>query len=811
MTKKILFTAIWLVSAIAMAKSTFQVSGNLKDTKGEALSFANVFLYKSADSTFYKATSADAEGKFILENLEPNTYYLKTSFVGYTDFVSDSFVLNSENPGKVFTDVEMKEIAGTLDAVQVTSRKPFIEQKIDRMVINVENSISGSGSTALEVLEKAPGVMVDRQSDQIRIRNKSGVIVMIDGKRNYMSSEALAQYLSNMPSDQIESIEVITNPSSKYEAAGNAGIINIILKKNKSFGTNGTLTLSGGNGILKNSTNDLYRGNATLILNHRNAKWNYFANASTGRNRWYNSNHFLRTSVIENVPNGLDQYTQRIGGGNFVNVKGGMDYNLTPKTTIGLQGDYNLWDGKMNSNGFTTIESLQRLNTTKSASVSDMSNQNISANLNLRHKNADKEHSFDLEYSGYKNNGEQTIQNDYFDALGKPTRIERQQILQPTNIDIYTAKLDFTIPFKNKLKLEFGAKTSYVKADNNFRFNIFQENSWQNDINRSNHFKYDELINAAYFSSGFEKGKLSFQAGLRGEHTIADGYSVNLDKRNKRDYFNLFPTGFVNYNLHENHSVKYSYSRRIDRPNYGNLNPFVFILDPYLHVHGNPNLKPQFTNSNELTYTFKSQYSLTAAYAHTTGIIHEVIFNGNEPGLAISQMQNIASMKSYAANFSFPIKIKKWWDTQNQFNTFYNKYEDNNLAGGLNRGKVVGSFNTTQTFTLPKNWTAELNFWYYGKGIHGIFEMTKPQYGLNPGIQKTFWDKKAKLKFSANDIFLTSFFKGRADNGDFKMDINNRWNARRLSLTFTYNFGNQNVKGSDSRSVNQDAKNRVGG
>ncbi len=807
--KTIFLGIAMLICGIAMANHT--VSGNLKDTKGEALSFANVFLYKSADSTFYKAVAADADGKFSLSDIETNTYYLKVSFVGYTDFFSESFVLGATSAEKVFTDIVLKESAGTLDAVQVTARKPFIEQKIDRMVINVENSISGSGSTALEVLEKAPGVVIDRQNDQIKIRNKSGVIVMINGKRNYMSSEDLSRYLSNMPSDQIQSIEVITNPSSKYEAAGNAGIINIILKQSKNHGTNGTFSLTGGTGILKNSTNDLFRGSSTLTLNHRNEKWNFFGNASTGRSRWYNSNHFLRSSVIENVSNNFDQYTERIGGGFFTNIKGGADYYLTPKTIIGIQADYNLWDGKMNSRGTAKIGTDVGLaSTTKSSSVSDMLNHNTSANLNLRHKDGDREYTFDVEYSGYKNDGNQTIQNNYFDGLGKPTWTERQQIIQPTNIDIYSAKLDFTIPFQNKFKLEFGGKSSYVKADNNFRFNVSQDNVWHNDVKRSNHFQYDEFINAAYLSSGYEAGKLSFQAGLRGEHTIADGYSVNMDQRNKRSYFNLFPTGYVNYNLAENHSIKYSYSRRIDRPNYGNLNPFVFILDPYLHVRGNPNLRPQFTNSNELTYIFKSQYSVTAAYAHTTGIIQEVIFNGETPGLAISQMQNIASMKSYAANFSFPIKINKWWDTQNQFNTFYNKFEDNNLGGGLNRGRMIATFNTTQTFTLKNNWTAELNFWYYGKGVNGIFEMAKPQFGVNPGIQKSFWGKKAKLKFSANDIFATSFYKGVANNGDFVMNINNRWNARRVSLTFTYNFGNQNLKEANSRSVNQDAKNRAG-
>lgn len=816
MIRSIILTALWLVSGLAMARNTFQVSGNVKDSKGEALSFANVFLYKSADSTFYKAAATDTEGKFLISDVESSSYYLKISSVGYEDFLTPPFVINKDNPLVNFDNIGLKESATLLQGVQVTAKKPFIEQHLDKMVLNVENSISASGSTALEILEKAPGVIVDRQNDQIRIRNKSGVIVMIDGKINYMSSEALAQYLSNLPSDQIASIEIITNPSSKYDAAGNSGIINIRLKKNQIYGTNGTVSASAGTGILENSTKDLYRGNANLTLNHRNAKWNFFGNAGTGRNRWYNDNHFWRTVHFENTRTDFDQYTQRIGGGTFYYVKAGADYFLTENTTIGLQADYNLWNGSMISKGNTGINRISGGETTTTTLIpgSDrtMGNQNFSTNFSIRHKVEEKEISFDLDYSGYRNTSDQVFTNNYYSVSSVPDSVTRQWVIQPTDINIYSAKLDFTLPFENKMKLDFGAKTTFVNADNNFTYKDFLEGRWQNNSNRSNHFRYKENVNALYTNAGYQKGKWSVQVGVRAEHTISDGNSVTLDLRNKRSYLNIFPTGFLNYNLSENHALKYSYSRRIDRPNYGNLNPFIFYLDPYFYVMGNPDLKPQFTNSNEMTYTFKGEYSGTLAYADTRQMINEVIMQDAATGVNISQNQNIARLKSYSATFSVPVKITKWWSSQNNFNLFHNHYTDNNLSGNpLNNSGFMVGVNTTHTLTLPKNWSAEVNYWYYSPGVYGVFRQTKAQHAFNPGIQKTFLDKKAKLKLNINDLFLTSFFQGYVENGDVNLKISNRWNARRVSLTFTYNFGNQNVKSSNRSGASEDAKRRAGG
>lgn len=807
---KTMLALLCMAGGMAMAQSKNQITGVVHDAHGTKLPFANVFLYAAADSVFQRAVAADADALFTVEEVTAGAYYVKVSSVGYSDYFSPRFVVNVDNPHVHLKDINLSEEATELKGVQVTARKPFIEQHLDKMVLNVENSISSSGSTALEILEKAPGVMVDRQTDQIRIRNKSGVIVMIDGKITQMTAEALSQYLSNLSSDQISSIEVITNPSSRYDAAGNSGIINIRLKKNQNYGTNGTLSLNAGSGILPRSTSDLFRGNLNLNLNHRNAKWNLFGNAGVGKNRFYNDNHFLRTVSNPGGNTAFDQYTERIGGGKSYFAKVGADYALTGKTTLGVQGDINLWDAAMISRGTSLIRENTSgeaiLTTLKPNSDRTMGSLVYSTNASIRHRDGEKEISLDMDYSGYRNTSDQIFNNHYYFPGGDS--LTRQQVIQPNNIHIYSGKIDFTLPFENKLKLDFGAKTTFVTADNDFTYDDYLDGRWIRNSGQSNHFRYKENIQAAYISTGYQYLKWNFQAGLRGEYTVSDGHSLTLNQRNKRAYFNLFPTGYVSYSLAENHQLKYAYSKRIDRPSYGNLNPFIFYLDPYFYVKGNPDLKPQFTHSNELTYTFKNEYTATLAYADTRQLINEVIYQ--EGNINISQNQNIASRQSWSLVFSIPWKVTSWWNSQNNLNVYHSRYTDQNLGGNsLDNSAFTGGFNTTQTLTLPKKWTLELNYWYNTPGVFGIFRQSKAQHAFNPGLQKNFG--KVKLKFNVSDVFLTSFFQGYVENGNIDLHISNRWNARRVAVALTYNFGNQNVKIQNRNSASEDEKRRAGG
>lgn len=809
---------LMVLSLSALAKDVRTVSGSIYDEKGEALGFVNVLLYQAADSVLFKAVAAGEDGTFHIDQLPAQSFYLKISGVGYQEFRTPVFEINAENPSIHFEKIVLKEGGHMLAAVEVKARKPFIEQQVDKMVINVENSISGTGNTALEILEKAPGVVVDRQNDQIKIRNKSGVVVMIDGKISYLSAESLAQYLNNLTSEQIESIEVITNPSSRYDAAGNSGIINIRLKKNKAHGTNGTFSVSGGSVLLPDSDPDMYRGNLNLNLNHRSKKWNLFTNINGGRSRFYSDNNIKRTTHFDGVTTAFDQFAQRVGGGIFHSVRAGADYYVTDRTTVGIQGDLNGWNGGMNSSGKTRMTDTKAGEILESYllpySERDMRDGNYSANFNVRHKlkGEGKEINFDADYSGFRSEVHQEFRNEYFSLFAKPDSVTQQIMGQPTTIDIYSAKIDFIFPTKSKVKYEWGLKTGFVDTDNDFKFENWRGTGWENDAQKTNHFVYKEWINAAYVNVGYQWAKWTFQGGLRLEHTRSDGKSITTGQQNKRNYLNLFPTLFVQQKLSEHHAIKYSYSRRIDRPNYQQLNPFLFILDPYTYEVGNPFLQPQFTDSYELAYTLKDMYTVSFAFADTKQLIFEVLEQNDAAKITYQTNRNLAGMQNYAMNLSAPVQVTKWWSTQNNASVFYSHFKGDDVSGArLDAGKVAYTFYTSHSFLLKKNWTLEANMWYNSPVQYGIIEINKPQYAVNGGIQKSFPKHNSKLKFSFSDAFLTSFFSGRIDYSNMDMSLNNRWASRRVALTYTINFGNQNVKAARRATGNDELKRRAGG
>lgn len=808
-----------MLSAMAKAQQTGSVKGTVLDENSVALPFSNILLLNISDSSLVKATASDIDGAFSMEDLKLGSYFVKISMVGYQDINSPKFQLSQAQPDFQFQPLKMQLNTNELAEVTVTAKKPFIEQQVDRTVVNVENSIVSSGNTALEVLEKAPGVTIDRQNEALKLKNKNGVQIMIDGRKSYLSSEALMQMLSNMTSDQISSIEIITNPSSKYDASGNSGIINIKLKKNKAFGSNGTFSVSVGDAYIPNSTDDLYRASSNLSLNHRNEKVNLFGNLNVGRNSWYNDNTLIRSTNFEGLRSEFDQSSKRFGKGVYTSGKLGMDYFASDKTTIGIMLDANNWNGEMINTGLTNILEINEGNQVRSSlepySTRDMENWNITGNFNIKHNFDDKgkEMTFDADYSGFRNYGFQAFNTAFYDGNGQLTSNLIQQNTTPSDIDIYAAKVDFVIPTESEVKFEFGAKSSYVKTDNNFLFEVQEDGRWLVDDGKTNHFVYTEFVNAAYFNVGRQWKKIGLQTGLRAEHTISEGNSITLDKVVPRQYLSLFPTMFLNQKINDNNSIRYSYSRRIGRPNYEQLNPFLFFLDPYTFQRGNEYLNPQFTDNVELTYTFKNAINLSLGYAHTKDNMFDIIEQNDETRITYQTETNLEKVENYSANLSFPIPVTKWWNMHNNISVYYARFRDSNVSGAvLDVGQAAYNFYTGSTFSLKKGWSAEANMWFNSPQTMGIIRTTKPQYAINLGAQKSFWEKKGKLKLNVNDLFLNSFFAGDIDYQNVDLKVTNRWTSRRATLTFTYNFGNQNVKASRRRSTaTDDLKRRAGG
>jgi len=804
-----------MVCGASFAQKTGKLSGKVVDEKGQALPFAVVSILNSPDTTVVKSGSTNVDGEFIFDQMKDGNYQLSVSMMGYKARKTAAFVLNGNLK---MADIILENDVKQLKEVSVQGRRPYIEHQMDKTVLNVENSIVSSGSTALEVLEKAPGVQVDRQSEQIKLNNKSGVTIMIDGKTNFLSGADVTTLLSNMSSEQIATIELITNPSSKYDASGNAGIINIKLKRNKAFGTNGTASLNGGQGFMPDSPTDLARAGINLSLNHREGKWNVFGNGTAARKANFNNTYLTRTTFANGLSSAFTQDFDRKNKGVGFQGKLGADYYASEKTVFGVMVDANTVNTKLDNISNTLIREVQS-NITSNNSVlqnaySKSPANNLTANFNVKHDfdKTGKNITFDADYSNFNNKKDEEFNARYLDQNGQQTNNTLLRNNTDANIDIFAAKTDLTLPINKTMKFEAGLKSSYVVTHNNFLSEQFLSGVWQNDLGKSNDFIYKENINAAYVNYGKEWKAWQIQLGLRAEHTHSNGNSVTSNKEVDRNYLSLFPTAFVNQKLNENNNIRYSYSRRVDRPNYQQLNPFAFYMDPYAVDQGNPYLKPQFTDNFEIGYSYK-EFSFSMNYSNTKDLITQISQQDEITRIVSVIRQNLGRAQNYSANLSFPIKVAKWWSMQNNGSLYYNKFSDGNLEGAAySAGKLAYNFYISQSFILPDNFTVEVSFWYNSPKVYGVEQTTIPQYALNAGIQKSMLNKKLKLKLNMDDILLTNYWKGALDYQNVNLQVTNHYTSRRANFSISYSFGNQNVKSARSRNTaTDDIKGRAGG
>ncbi|KIA94576.1 hypothetical protein OC25_09280 [Pedobacter kyungheensis] len=778
------------------------ISGVILDEHDKPADYVTVVLFKATDSSIVKTAFTDPNGSFGFIVAGKGTYFYKASNMGYKTLKSKIITVTEDNQKIDFGTAKLVATAQNLKDVNVAVTKPLIERKMDKIVMNVSNSSIMTGSSALEVLQKAPGVTVD-QNDKISMMGKQGVLIQLDGKQTYMSSADVANLLRNMQSSDIESIELITNPSSKYDASGNSGIINIKTKKNKNGGTNGSV-----NGSLGYGKN--LRGNAGINLNHRTQKLNLFGN--------YNYGKFERDNLIaiDRISNGTpDTYFMQVGESNRKqynnNFKAGLDYFIDKKNTIGV-----LVNGYFNHGTEAAVNntligpSFQKIDSTLiSNSLQTNKYNNISYNLNYKSvlDTAGSEISADVDYSRYNGNDGSDYANDYLFANGSRIRpINYIRNNTPSIIDIKAFKVDYNVSLSKTVKLEAGVKSSWVKTDNDLQAEEFVNNNWQNDVRRSNQFVYDENVNAAYTNVNKQFKNTSVQIGLRMEQTNSKGNLITTNTVVKRSYWDFFPTLFVQQNLSKNNQLGFSYSRRIDRPSYDALNPFIYYLDQYTYNKGNPFLNPQYTHNFELSYTLLQKYMLTLGYSRVNDVIAEVILPDEAQKALYQTNANIATNISYSANLNVPVQITKWWQTNNNLNVFYLSFESPNLAGrALKTGKTSFQFKSQQTFTIVNGFTAELNGNYESPLDYGTLSL-KARYSIDAGLSKTLFNKKASLKLALSDVFNMSENNLSSAYPGLTYTVHQKNETRVGRISFTYRFGKNEIKPARRRSTGTESE-----
>lgn len=780
----ICFAVAFLLASTTLAQQGY-ISGKVMDEQQIPMELATVNLLRAADSALVKTIFADKAGSFKFFEVENGDYLVEAGMVGYTKAVSTVITVDDKSGQVAVSDLIIKPASTAIAEVAVTAQRPLVERRPDMLVVNVENSTLAAGNSALDILERSPGVTVDK-NDNISLMGRQGVTVMIDGKQTFLSSEQLANLLRNTDGNTIKSIELITNPSSKYDASGTAGMINIVLKKNRMTGTNGSVTVGTGYGRG-------HKANTSLNLNHKVDGLNLFGNYSYRNNAGGQDIDIFRTITQLHSSTDFRSLTAFDRNNRGHSYRAGLDYSTSGRNILGMVlSGYTTTNENNNFSNTLIGSNLSTPDSTLAAStVFDGHYGSFAINFNNQF-NIDsngRKLVADVDISRFSNRNLANYNNTFYlpsgDMQGQPL-LSRSNM--PTMIDIRVAKVDYTHPFGKKGKMEAGMKYSNVTSDNDMKFENLVDGDWRNDAGRTNHFVYEERVAAAYVNYSTQLGKWGLQAGLRSEYTASDGNSITMQNRIQRDYIDFFPSIFLNYAINDKHQTGLSYSKRINRPNYGNLNPFAYFLDQYTSEQGNPYLHPEYTHAFDLSYTLFKQYHLSVGYNRTNDVIAEAMGQDDETTSTWVTRDNLAKQDIWFANLNIPMKIARYWNMNTNINGFYMGFDGQLGTEYLKQGQYALQLRSNQTFSITPTFSMEASANYQSPMVYSIYRMGT-QWSIDAGLSKSF-NKSSTLKLSVSDIFDTRIQDARTNHANLSVIVNQKNETRVARLTYTHNFGN---------------------
>ncbi|MBK7427113.1 MAG: TonB-dependent receptor [Saprospiraceae bacterium] len=788
---KLSFVLSLFFLSISLQAQTENITGKVLEEEGVPLPYATVSLFQAGTKTLSKAEFSKEDGGFEVAGVASGEYFIEITYLGMKAWQSPPFSVNGKPV--ILEPVIMEQEENMMEAVIITGERPIVEVKPDRTVFNVQGTINAAGDNGLQLLRKAPGLVLDN-NDNIIMMGRSGVLIYVDGKQLRLSGDDLSNYLQNLSSEQIDRIDIITNPGSKYDAQGNAGIIDIRLKKDKNLGYNGSVSTSLSQGIYA-------QGNINANGNYRNKKVNIFGGAGGGIGNPWSRMEFV------NYQNGLilNEMHNQPGHYENVNFRVGTDWFVNSKSTLGLIVSGNSNNFNMNGNATNSISNQATPNIVDSILIANnemLSNRTqFTYNLNYAQTLSKGSLNIDLDYGSFGRTSEMDQPNRYFSGDGSILLTEILSFIStPSNIDIASAKVDFEYTILEG-QFSAGAKYTNVITDNTFLFYDVVAAERIRNNRRSNLFNYTEAVSAAYVNYARAiNDKLRFSAGLRLEHTDAVGdLNAFLPELNEEpvifNYFNWFPSAGLTYQASKDHTYGLNYSRRINRPDYKVLNPFREQASELAFSKGNPFLQPEIADNAEINYTYKYTYNLKVAYSHTGNKIARLISpDEDDPRAGFITWENLATQEVYSANLSFPVSPAKWFSTYFNLNASYikNRAEYEN-GSTININAFTYNIFLQNTFTIPGDWKLELSGFYNGPGVWEGVMLTDPIYAVNVGIQKRFLDK-LNVRLNCSDIFFTNQWSGTMNFNGLVGDMNGGWDSRRINLSISYDFGNQNVK-----------------
>lgn len=793
--------SIFLVIACAcpfISVAQNRITGSVSNNMMQPLTGANILLLKSVDSSLVKGSAASKDGKFLFDNVKAGDYLVMATNVGFKSIYLPVLQVNG-TPGELkLHPIQLAEESKELQAVHVQSRRPLLEQKIDRLVVNVKNSITAAGVSALDILERSPGVIINRQANAIAMSGKEGVTVMINGKISHIPVSALIQMLEGMNAANIDRIELITSPPSNLDAQGNAGYINIVLLNNPNYGFNGSVAASVGYGKGVITTNN-------INLNFRKNKINLFGDYAIGIDKrkpdFKNYRKVTDLGVTKEAITATDRFPTR----STHNARLGLDLQLTRKTVIGLLAAGNI-------NRYDMHESITNQNFKNGIkdTLVDAYNEEVNSwrhakfNFNLQHATGTGEtFSFDADYLVYKNSQPFSYRNDYYDGVQQYLATENVRTRKKTPIHFWVVKLDYTKNLGKLVSMETGVKTTISTFDNDVSVERSSyNNTWHVDSLYTSLASLKEDICAGYLSFNITPDDLTqIKVGVRYEYTNSNLGTATKKDLVDRHYGRLFPSLFISHKLTEKQSVNFSYTRRINRPAFTDMAPFIFFFDPNTFFSGNAALQPSVTDNIKADFTF-SKNLLSVGYSHDNDFIalfQSTIDPKTNKQIIFTENLNYVNTASFIA--AIPIDINKWWALQTNLTGIWQKAAFNSEAGKSKADQAHLNIRISQSFQISKNYSAELNGYYQTASIFGRYKV-KPYGQLDAGIQKKFRNNNEKLRLAVNNIFSSVKWAWQTNTGmDNFSKTELRFNGITVNLSYSRSFGRNSVKSARDRST----------
>ena len=786
--KTLLLIALFFSSI--MASQT--ITGKVTD-KTDIIPFANVIV-KNTTQKIIAGTTTDDNGFFEVK-INQGNYNIEISYLGYKSFKKEIFVTKNINIGTIV----LKENAQALDEIVVKTEKRVLERKIDRLVFNVEKSIAATGGNGLDVLGITPGIQL--QNGAISILGKGATQIMINGRLSPLTGDELTSFLSGFSASDIQKIEVITNPPAKYEASGNGGLINIILKK----------------GLL-----DSWRNSTTISYNQ-----NKYHFTSLMNNFFYNKNKISFSGSL-NATKGNFENVEGIKidyPNNFWNitVKGKsqkdqfsgrflIDYAISDKTTFGIQYLGNTTQPNVNSMTTSTIfdnnNNLERSLKNKGISTVDNNNHSINFHLIKKLDTLGKNISFDADYFTFNADNTLDFNTEQFNNNGVSQGISSAALnIANQKIDNFSAQIDVDYPLK-KVNFSYGIKASFTNSLSDVAYYNTLSGKPVLDPNRSNAFEYKENVLAAYFSGNTNlSDKLTMQFGLRFEDTKTNGINVEINKDNKNSYSKLFPTLYFSYSKNDNNNYNFSYGRRINRPNFRHLNPFRFYINDNSYSVGNPFLQPSFSDNFEISHLYKNNFN-TSFSLNITNDGFSVVFNTDAQNQdQIITRENYFKTYTYVLSESFSYNKISWLKSQNSINAIGYVTKFTKDIGTNPKDGFQLYLTSNNTISLSENTKLQVNSWYSSQHNRGLFSMGE-MFNLSFGLQHKF-KNSVKMSLLFNDVTNTGSLRDYISSvNGIVQNYRQNESSRNFRISLSYDFGNKKVNVKNRGFSNDDEQRR---